>query len=237
MADVTPDPHRDEPIPTPQEGVRPEADDSVVRPEENEPNGPLPGLLATAAADVQEEAGLGDEETHDDLHEVGVEAEGIVSGQIMGITVAILATVFLLGFIVYWAFYKDAVAVTESDMAGQVQLAPEQRSILAQGHAVLQNYGLSADSSYTMPIAVAMERVVQNYGGSAADSSLAGVPAMDGAATRQGFNVLPIRLGPAAAVRSAATQGARPIVEASADSAPEAEEEVGIDRAEDTADE
>lgn len=211
MADHTPNAHADEPTPQPEEGLRPEADESVVRPEQEEPNGPVPGLLATASAEAQDELGLADAEDEAQLEAVGVEEEGIEGGQIAGITIAILASVFLIGFVVFWGFYLPELGETEDTMSGEVELGPDQRTILAEGMAALQNYSLTADSTYTMPIDVAMSEVIQAYGGSAADSALAGVAVVDGmprAMTREGWNVQPVQLAPARAVRAASSRGA-----------------------------
>ena len=244
MADTPiPNPHRDEPVPAPQEGTRP-GTDPVVRPEQDEELGPIPGLLSTVGAEVQEEAGLADAEDYDQLDDagVGVEAEGIEGGQIMGITAAILVSVALIAFVVFWAFYLPELGEAEDVAANEVQLAPEGRTIYADGMARLDNYGLNADSTYTLPITMAMERVVEQREGSAADNALAGdsgaeVPM---AVTPQGFNVAPVAIAPARATRSATSRGAlvAPVPEVSTaspdvslDAAPQTDEEVGRDLA------
>ena len=206
-----PNPHRDEPVPAPQEGTRP-GTDPAVRPEQDEELGPLPGLLSTASAEVQEEAGLADAEDHDQLDDAGVEEEGIESGQIMGITAAILVCVAILAFVVFWAFYLPELGEAENEAQDEVELTPEGRSINAEGQARLENYGLTADSTFTLPINLAMEREVAKYAGRSASAALAGEEVRDEmpmVTTRQGFNTaaVQVHLAPARAVRAASSRG------------------------------
>ncbi|MEM6328161.1 MAG: hypothetical protein AAF791_13690 [Bacteroidota bacterium] len=211
MAHATSDPHHDEPTLAPQEALRPEAD---------EPNGPVPGLLATAAADVQEELGFGGAE-----EDLGVEEEGIASGQIAGITVAILVSVFLVSFVVFWAFYLPELSDTQVEMAGEVELAPEERTILAEGMAALDNYSLTADSTFTLPIDVAMANVVEAYASPAeGDGGETASGMAPTASSREGFNIQPVQIAPADAIEpsaSAASVASDPLTEAEApESAP-----------------
>lgn len=210
MSDVTPDPHRNEPTPAPEEGVRPEAGASVVRPEQEEPNGPVPGLLATAEAEASAEVGIADAEDEEQLAEAGVEEEGIESAQIAGIVAAIMVSVGLLVFVLVWAFYIPTRDASEVAADSQIELGLEQQTILANGLSALENYSMTADSSYTLPISVAKASVVEAYGGSAADSALAGQPAGDvpAAMTRAGFNIAPVQLNAPRAIRAASQRGA-----------------------------
>ncbi len=239
MADTIPDPHRDEPLPAPQEGMRPEAIASGARPAQDEPGGPLPGLLNTAAAEVTEEV-TDSPEAEAQLADAGVEDEGIESGQIMGITLAILVTVGLLSFTVFWAFYLPELGSTEDNAESQVDLAPEGRLLNAEAAALLSGYGMKADSSYRLPIGVAMNDVAASYAGSSAGAALAGRALADSmplAATRQGFNVAPVEVAPRRAVRAASSRGAMtaPVPETGTDSPeagsvePRTDEEIGVD--------
>ncbi|OZC03236.1 hypothetical protein [Rubricoccus marinus] len=239
MADTTPDPHRDEPLPESQEGMRPEAVASGVRPEQDEPGGPLPGLLSTASAEVAEEV-TDSPEAEEQLDAAGVEEEGIESGQIMGITLAILVTVALLAGSVFWFFYAPKLDATEDTAEGQVELAPEGQLLNAQAQAQLGDYGMKADSTYTLPIGVAMEDVARSYASGTAEAALSGeavAGATPLAATRAGFNVAPIELAPRRAVRAASSRGAMtaPVPETATDAPsgvsaqPTTDEEVGVD--------
>lgn len=210
MADRTPNPHRDEPTPQPEEGLRPEADPSIVRPEQEEPNGPLAGLMSTAGAEVVAEL-TDSPEAEEQLEAAGVEDEGIESGQIMGITLAILVSVGLMAIVVYWGFYQDTLTDTEIAAESVVDELPEGRNLRAQAAAVMGDYSLSPDSTYRLPIDVAMGIVAATYSGAPADSALAGEAVTDDAPmamTRAGFNVAPIALAPARAVRAPSTRGA-----------------------------
>ena len=245
MADATPNPHRDEPIPAPDEGLRPEADPSVVRPDQDEELGPVPGLLATAAAEAVEEV-TDSPEAEEQMEDAGVEEEGIESGQILGITIAIIASVFLLSFTVYWAFYLPKLGGTVNESESVVELSAEGRTLMADAEALIGDYSLTADSVYTLPIGVAMEDVAREYAGNAAVAALDGDSlgasgtrsALPAAVTRAGFNVAPIALNPQRAVRAASDRGAftAPVPETATDAPnpfrdaqPVTDEEVGVD--------
>ena len=178
---VTPDPHAGEPAPEPQEGLRPEADAALVRPEEDEPLGPLTGLVAASAAEAEAEL-TDDPDAEALLASMGVEDEGIESGQIIGITAAILASVFALVVVLYFLFYvpfRDQTAgLAESDVRYE-----ELEVVRTEGLTKISQYALSADSAYTLPIGSAMAAVAAEYGGG-------GTPMPR---TRAGFNtaVLP----------------------------------------------
>ena len=242
--DVTPNPHRDEPVPAPEEGLRPEADPSVVRPEQDEDLGPVPGLLATASASAVDEV-VDSPEAEEQLEDAGVEDEGIASGQILGITIAIIAAVFLMSAVTFWGFYEPELGDTQLEAEGAVELSTEGRTLNAEAQALIGDYGLTADSTFTLPIGVAMEEVVEQYAGAASGAALGGdslgAPAVRSArpvaVTRQGFNVAPIELAPVRAVRAASSRGAftAPVPETATDAptlrAPGAttDEEVGVD--------
>lgn len=179
---VVPDAHAGEPVPARQEGLRPEADPSVVRPEQDEPNGPLTGLVATAAAEVEAEL-TGDSDAEALLASMGVEDEGVEAFQIGSIATATLVTIFALALAMYYLFYvpfRDQTAgLAESDVRYE-----ELEVVQAEGRTKLSQYALSADSAYTLPIESAMSAVAAEY----ADAGGIEMPR-----TRAGFNtaVLP----------------------------------------------
>ena len=178
MKPVTPDPHAGEPAPEPQEGMRPEAVDAGVRPEEDEPLGPVAGLVTAAAAEAEAEL-TDDPDAEALLASMGVEDEGIESGQIIGITAAILASVFALVVVLYFLFYvpfRDQTAgLAESDVRYE-----ELEVVQTEGLTKISQYALSADSAYTLPIEAAMAAVAGDYAG--------GGTAMP--RTRAGFNTV-----------------------------------------------
>ena len=243
MADPTPDPHRDEPTPAPQEGTRPEADPTVIRPEQDESLGPIPGLLRTAAAEGVDEATPGEQLPAEEQKEAaGVEEEGIESGQIVGITIAVIAAVILLGFTVFWAFYLPKLGQTQDAAGSAVRLVPEERQEIVRAQAALRDYGMTADSTFTLPIGLAMTEIAEQYAANTAAAALEGEAVteqgMPLAVTRQGFNVIPVELAPARAVRPPSSRGAftAPLPEtgtappeAGIGIVPETGEEVGID--------
>lgn len=124
-----------------------------------------------------------------------MEEEGIASAQIVGITAAILVTVALMSFVVFWAFYLPELGQSEDQAADRVEIGTDQRTILAEGMGALENYALTADSTYTIPIDVAMMQVVEDNAAPAATDAVEGSTESMGApsaVTRQEFNVRPV---------------------------------------------
>ena len=188
MDTPTPDPN----APAPEEGLRPEADPSVVRPEQVEENGPLPGLLDAAAEEALDEA------TPTDGEGLGVEDEGIESGQILGLSIAILASVAALAIVVYFLFYETKLDDTRDQAMADMAVLPEAMTNRAEAEAAMGAYGMTADSTYRMPIESAMEMVMEEYGGATAGSLMSDsamtVADSDAPATRAGFNTAMVRL-------------------------------------------
>lgn len=178
--EVVPDPHRGEALPETQEGTRPGTDASVVRPEQDEPGGPLAGLVGAASAQVAEEATPGgDARVEASLEDMGVEPEGIESGQLLGFVVATLAAVAVLSAVIIYLIYtpfRNTTAATASD----VEQYPELHQSRVDAEAKLNQPTRTGDV-LTIPIGQAMQRVVAEYG----NPSAAGQPT-----TRQAFNTL-----------------------------------------------
>lgn len=191
-----PDPHRGEPTPPPEEGLRPEADPDLVRPVEDEPDGPLPGLLHTASAKATEEATPGgDPEAEALLAQMGVEEEGIESGQILGLVAAVAASVVALVIVLIFLFYEPFLGATRSE-AEDVALYPELEAVRTSAAAKLGTYARS-DSTYTVPIQRAMGLVVADYRSAPRENQEA-VAAQPTTSAR--WNTLMVTRGPGLAV-------------------------------------
>ncbi|MFN3595803.1 MAG: hypothetical protein ACK41D_00855 [Rubricoccaceae bacterium] len=201
MPQPTPDPHTGEPLPPAPEGMRPGADPAVVRPEEDEQLGPLEGLVSAAAADVKTEAGVGDvSEAEAELEALGVEEEGIASGQILGIVAAILVSVAALVIVLYFLFYVPFRTQTQvSAAAGPEHI--EVRQLRAEADARLVQFGLNEDSTFYIPIDRAMGIVAAEFGSEAA------LPTPE---TRQAFNAGAARLDTRTPARPATDLGRAP---------------------------
>lgn len=180
-APIVPDPHRDEALPEPQSGVRPGVDAAVVRPEQDEPGGPLAGLVGATAAQAAEEATPGgDPEAEEALAEMGVEEEGVESGQLLGFIVATLATVGVLSAILIYLLYmpyRDATGASAASVDGY----PDLTQSLVDGRAKLNQAQRDGDT-YTITIGDAMQRIVGEYSG--------GQPPPQARLDRAAFNTL-----------------------------------------------
>lgn len=195
----TPDPHAGEPAPPPQEGLRPEADPSVVRPEQVEEGGPLPGLIASSAAEVETEAdslvpGDDDAEAEALLASMGVEDEGIEAGQLLGLVAATVLSVLALAIVLIYLFYIPFK--TQVDQRAEASVEYEElEGIEAAGLAKITDYGRDADV-YTLPIERAMGLVAAEYEAAGDyNAAVAGLPT-----TRAEWNTLPVVRGPGRAV-------------------------------------
>lgn len=191
---VVPDPHAGEALPEHQSGRRPGTPD-VVRPEQDEPGGPLAGLVGAGAAQAAEAAGSGD--AHDELVGMGVEEEGIESGQLLGFVAATLVAVGLLAFTLIYFIYAPFRADTGAS-ASDVALYPELEQSRVDARAKLETATLGADGAYSIPIGRAMGLVAASYGASPADPAL----------SRAQFNTLSVNRTAGRAVQAPATTAA-----------------------------
>ncbi|MGB3544239.1 hypothetical protein [Rubrivirga sp.] len=188
-----PNPHRGEPVPTPEEGMRPGVD-PAVRPEQDEEIGPIEGLLTATVATVDEEAsgvmGSDDPEAEALLAQMGVEEEGIASGQLLGLVAATLASVAALAIILIYLFYipfRTQVGLRADGEAEYIEL----RDLQAEGIAKLSQY-TRAEETYGVPVSRAMGLVAARYG-SAASS---GLPQRSAE-----WNMLPVMINPGRVVQ------------------------------------
>ena len=231
----TPDPHRTEPAPAPEEGMRPGVD-PAVRPEQDEPLGPVAGLVGAVDAKVSDEAAAladrDDPEAEALLAQMGVEEEGIEGGQLLGLVAAVLVSVALLAGTLIYAFYLPyRAAVGERAEAGLN--AQELAVVQTEGQAKILAY-TRTDSTYQVPIGRAMGLVAAEYaagGGVGADSVRDRQPR-----SRQEWNTLPVRQsGPLAAVQETPVRGEvnrapGPAPGPTLGPAADGVEEVGVDR-------
>jgi len=157
----TPDPHATDPVPPVQEGQRAGTDD-LVRPEQDEPLGPPAELVKSAGAKVKEEATPGgDAEAEALLAKMGVEEEGIESGQLLGLVAAVLIAVVVLAVTLIYAFYTPYR--TAVGQRADSQLNPREYSVLrTEAEAKILNYART-DSTYQLPVSQAMGLVAAEY--------------------------------------------------------------------------
>ena len=190
---AVPNPHGDEPAPPPQSGMRPEAAASMnVRPEQDEPGGPLAGLVGTAGAQAAAEAAPAGTDAAL-LETMGVEAEGIESGQLLGLVAGVIVSIIALGVVLVFLFYipfRQQVGDTASDVSDY----PELEQSETEARAKLNQFA-RADSTYQVPIEQAMSVVTGRYR-QAGTEAPAGLPA-----TRQEWNTLMTNRGTGAAVQ------------------------------------
>lgn len=229
-----PNPHRDEAPPRAAEGVRPEASEAVVRPEQEEENGPLPGLLAAGSAKAEAEAdsltpGDDDPEAEALLASMGVEEEGIESSQLLGLMIATVVSVVALATVLIFLFYEPFLGATRAQADASVQYE-DLEIVRASGLAKIDQYGRT-DDVYTLPIDRAMGLVAAEYEAAGDyNEAAAGLPT-----TSAGWNTLMVMRGPGRAV-AAPPQDIAPTVDVTPESAVEADplmvgegEEVGVD--------
>ncbi len=226
----TPDPHRGDPVPPANQGARPEADPSVVRPDEEEPVGPLEGLVSASGAKAKEEATPGgDPEAEALLAQMGVEEEGIESGQLLGLMAATVAAVIALAVVLILLFYEPFLGDVEAQ-AEDVEQYPELRAVRVDAAAKLDHYG-RADSVYTIPIEQAMGIVAAEYGGAGTAADAAG-PYAAMPASRADQNTFMVVRGEGGAVEGAPASGSSEAFPAV--TPPATGEEVGVDEPEET---
>ncbi|MDT0631338.1 hypothetical protein RQM47_04685 [Rubrivirga sp. S365] len=195
-----PNPHRGEPAAAEDEGVRPEAAGTPARPTGDEPLGPYGELVPTAAVEAEDEATPdGDPEAEALLEQMGVEEEGIESGQILGliISVGVGIVALVVGLIYLFVIPFQAQVGAEAE---NVVLYPELLQVRVEGLAKLTDYERADSSTYGVPISQAMGLVAAEYG--AARAGAAEVPT-----TRQRWNTLPISIGPPRAVQVPSDRG------------------------------
>ena len=210
-----PNPHSGKPVPTPMEGMRPEAaQNPTVRPEQDEPGGPLGSLVGASATQAAAEAVPGattpTEALPGDadaalLEQMGVEEEGIESGQLLGLVAAVVFAIAALAIVLIWLFYipyRDQVGTRQDN----VEQYPELEQSRTEAAGKLQAYA-RADSTYQMPINQAMSVIAGRYRADAGPAP-AGLPS-----TRQQWNTLSVNRGEGTAVQNPTGRLQTPSVE------------------------
>jgi hypothetical protein len=195
---VVPNPHADAPAPHRPEGMRPEAAANLdARPEQDEPGGPLAGLVGAASTQAVNEAAPVSADASV-LEQMGVEGEGIESGQLLGLVAATIFAVAALAVVLIYLFYipfRQQVGDTASDVGDY----PELEQSRTEARAKLGQYA-RVDSVYTVPVERAMALVAAEYRGG--DSTAAA----NQPTTSQQFNTLMTNRGAGAAVQRPATR-------------------------------
>ena len=211
---AVPNPHSGEAQPDALSGIRPEAEASRdealaagsrgALPIQDEPGGPLAGLVGTASTQAAAEATPANTDTAL-LEQMGVESEGIESGQLLGLVVAVVISVIGLVVVLVFLFYipfRQQVGNSASDVLDY----PELEQSETEARAKLNQFA-RADSTYQVPIDQAMSVVAGRY--RAADTSRAsGLPE-----TRQQWNTLMANRGTGTAVQTPAGMARRTSVE------------------------
>lgn len=198
---ATPDPHSGEPLPDAPVGARTAEGAAVVRPEEDEPFGPLDGLLgASAAAAMAELHGGTDLSEEALLEQMGVEEEGIEGGQILGLVVATVVSVLALAVVLIYLFYIPRLEQVQRQ-ASNVGPYPELERVRMEGLAKLTEFAGSDTTGFSIPIDRAMALTARDY----AASAPAGLPV-----TRAEFNTLMINQGRGQTVGVAPAVAERP---------------------------
>ena len=218
--DPVPNPHRTEPVPQAEEGMRPGVD-PAVRPSQDEPITPYTELFKAGGAQASEEAaevtGGSDPEAERLLAQMGVEEENIESGQLLGLVASVLIAVVALAVVLIYLFYIPLRTQVATDAEGAARTT-DLDIIRTEGMAKLQ-YGRT-DSTYSVPISRAMGLVVADYG------SDAGANLPD---SRQDWNTLPVMRGMGDPVQEIEGPETAPRFAGTPDPASEAPVEVGVD--------
>lgn len=201
---AVPNPHIGKSAPKPLEGMRPEAaQNPAVRPEQDEPGGPLGSLVGASAtqavAEAVPSANTPTEALPADpgaalLEQMGVEEEGIESGQLLGLVAGVLVGIVALGVVLVYLFYipyRDQVGMRSDD----VEQYPELEQSRTEALAKLGQYA-RADSVYQMPIDQAMSVVAGQYRTIEGDVP-SGLPS-----TRQQWNTLSLNRGEGTTVQN-----------------------------------
>jgi uncharacterized membrane protein len=163
---------------------------------------------------VKEEATPGgDPEAEALLARMGVEEEGVESGQLLGLVAATIAAIIALAVILIYLFYipyRTQVGAEAEGLARSTDLD----IVRTEGLAKLEQYART-DETYALPIDRAMAVVAAQYGTSEAPA--AGLPR-----TRGQWNTVSVTRGPGRAVQVPTQRGAltAPVPETGIDAGP-----------------
>lgn len=187
--------HTDNPS---EEALPPELQEAM--PADSEEYGPIPELLAAAAAEVQIEALPGSSDAAESvLAAMGVESESVEAGQILGLVLATIIAILALATVLIFLFYMPARTGFMAAAEGEVQY-PELVQTRVDGQAKLSQ-NTRSDSVYTQTIESAMASVVRAYGGKtdAVYNAKFGMPV-----SRQRYNEMSVNRGMGSAIQGGA---------------------------------
>lgn len=205
-----PNPHSGEAVPRAPEGMRPEAQAAreaaleagsrAALPERDEPGGPLGGLVgATSTQAALEASPSGTPADSDLLASMGVESEGIESGQILGLVAGVVVSIVALAVVLVYLFIIPTRQQAGTDRSN-VSDYPELEQVRTEGRAKTSLFARN-DSLYQIPVENAMSAVTAQY---AQGSAPAGLPS-----TRQQWNTLMLNRGTGTTVQAPAGGGQR----------------------------
>ena len=135
-----------------------EAVGDVARPDER--LGPYPELIRSASVEAAAEV-TGEEGLYDRESEMGVEHEGVEAGQILGITLAIAASIVMI-VIVLFQWTRIVEMETRVEAAG-ISGYPELHQNELEAQRMIREYGVVDGEAgvYRVPVERAMELMVQ----------------------------------------------------------------------------
>ena len=85
----------------------------MIRPEQDEPNGPLGGLVHAAATETHAEVGDSNAAEAEAVR-LGVEDEGVEAGQLIGLIAATILSVVFIVLALYFIFYIPKLSATQA---------------------------------------------------------------------------------------------------------------------------
>jgi len=178
--------------------------------------------MTSSTAEVREEAaaivGTDDPEAEALLAQMGVEEEGIESGQLLGLVLVVLASVVALAVALIYLLILPLRAQSGRDAEGAAQNY-EQATLRTEATAQLGQFS-RVDETYGVPIATAMGIVAAEYGASGPEA------ARQQGYSRADWNLLAAHYGIDGAVQDLGDSAIEPRFPFSADGI----EEVGVDR-------
>ncbi len=133
-----------------------DASHQLSRPDET--YGPYPALIRSASVGAAAEV-TGQEKLLEQEEEMGVEHEGVEAGQILGIMLAIAASIMMIVIVLFQ--WTRIVEVEIRSSATGLSGYPELRQVEMAAQQKLTEYGVSEDGNYRIPIERAMELMVQ----------------------------------------------------------------------------
>ena len=179
--------------------MRPEAAaNAAVRPEQDEPAGPLGSLVGAASTQATLEATPAATPSDSDLlASMGVESEGIESGQILGLVAGVVVSVVALAVVLVYLFIIPTRQQAGTDRSN-VSEYPELEQSRTEGRAKTSLFARN-DSLYQIPVENAMSAVTAQY-------ARGGAAPVGQPSTRQQWNTLMINRGTGATAQPSGSE-------------------------------